>query len=35
MLAALEKAFAETREAAPPVLFIDELDSFAQRGTQD
>lgn len=35
MLAAGDKAFAETRVAAPAVLFIDELDSFAQRGTQD
>lgn len=35
MLAALDKSFAEAREAAPAVLFIDELDSFAQRGMQD
>lgn len=31
MLAALDHAFAEAKQAAPAVLFIDELDSFSQR----
>lgn len=31
MLAALDRAFAAAKEAAPAVLFIDELDSFSQR----
>ena len=31
MLAALDQAFAEAKQAAPAVLFIDELDSFSQR----
>ena len=35
MLAALDKAFAEARDAAPAVLFIDELDSFSQRDAQE
>jgi AAA+ superfamily predicted ATPase len=31
MLAALDQAFADAKQAAPAVLFIDELDSFSQR----
>jgi cell division protease FtsH len=31
MLAALDQAFAETKQKAPAVLFIDELDGFSQR----
>ena len=31
MLAALNRAFADAKEAAPAVLFIDELDGFSQR----
>jgi AAA+ superfamily predicted ATPase len=31
MLAALDQAFGEAKQAAPAVLFIDELDSFSQR----
>jgi len=31
MLAALDRAFAKAKNAAPAVLFIDELDSFSQR----
>ncbi|MCZ0814157.1 AAA family ATPase [Roseovarius sp. EGI FJ00037] len=31
MLAALDQAFAEAKQAAPAVLFINELDSFSQR----
>lgn len=31
MLAALDRAFADAKQAAPAVLFIDELDSFSQR----
>lgn len=31
MLAALDRAFAQAKNAAPAVLFIDELDSFSQR----
>lgn len=31
MLAALDRAFSAAKEAAPAVLFIDELDSFSQR----
>ncbi|KJS42194.1 MAG: hypothetical protein VR71_16215 [Roseovarius sp. BRH_c41] len=31
MLAALDRSFAAAKEAAPAVLFIDELDSFSQR----
>ena len=32
MLAALDRAFAEAKQKAPAVLFIDELDGFSQRG---
>ncbi|WP_342741963.1 ATP-binding protein [Roseovarius lutimaris] len=35
MLAALDRAFAEAKEAAPAVLFIDELDSFSQRDARE
>ncbi|KGM87415.1 ATP-dependent Zn protease [Roseovarius mucosus DSM 17069] len=35
MLAALDKAFANAKNAAPAVLFIDELDSFTQRDTPE
>lgn len=35
MLAALDKAFADAKNAAPAVLFIDELDSFSQRDTSE
>tara|TARA_R100000935_G_C2840039_1_gene170445 strand:- start:91 stop:2319 length:2229 start_codon:yes stop_codon:yes gene_type:complete len=35
MLRALDEAFATAKEAAPAVLFIDELDSFTQRDTPE
>lgn len=35
MLAALDRAFAEAKEVAPAVLFIDELDSFSQRDARE